>query len=89
MKTLKFMFGDASNGLFSWRKFGTASVFIVFAYACIGYLHANNFGELPMSYIGVIGGVFAFYFAKNTVDGLRITSKNKENASTEGASAMG
>jgi hypothetical protein len=55
------------DGSFSWRKTGTAIVFIIFAIACYGYL-AFGWKELPESYTGIIKLVFVFYFLK---DGLR------------------
>jgi ABC-type uncharacterized transport system permease subunit len=81
MKFDKHPFAE-SNGVFSWRKAGTAIVFFVFGYACIGYGHKHNFNELPMSYISIIAGVFTFYFLKETVRGIKVTKKeNDENNS--------
>jgi hypothetical protein len=42
------------NELFSWKKGMTAVVTFIFAYACIGYLHAQNFEVLPNKYIYII-----------------------------------
>lgn len=68
------------NSGFSWRKAGTAICYFVFAVACIGYLIANKFGELPGSYQGIIAGVFAFYFLKEGVKrfGDKLTGKEPE-----------
>jgi len=56
------------DGAFSWRKTGTALTFFVFVYACIGYLHTHHFNELPISYMGIIGGVFALYFFRKRIN---------------------
>ncbi len=74
----KHPFIDAS-GTFSWRKAGTAIIFFTFGYACIGYCHKHNFDELPMSYIGIIAGVFTFYFLKESVRGLKVTKKDGDS----------
>lgn len=54
-----------SNGVFSWRKAGTALIFFLFAFVVIGF----EFGlvEIPGSYQGIIAMVFAFYFAKEAL----------------------
>ena len=56
------------DGTFSWRKAGTALIFFVFAYACIGYLHTHNFDEFPVSYMGIIAGVFALYYFRKRIN---------------------
>lgn len=60
-------FRDADK-TFSWRKAGTALIFFVFAYACLGFLHTHGFDELPPAYMGIIGGVFALYFFRKRID---------------------
>lgn len=61
-----------SDGSFSWRKAGTAIIFFVFAYSVIGYLHCNNFKELPSTYIMLIGLVITFYFTKDKIRNIKI-----------------
>jgi len=64
------------DGEFSWRKAGTAICYFVFATACVGYLITHSFDELPQSYQYIIGGVFAFYFAKTLVRSTKLTNTN-------------
>lgn len=64
-----------SNGHFSWRKAGTALIYILFAYLVVGYAIANKWAEIPASYMAVFYLVIAFYFAKNPIS--RIGSKLK------------
>ena len=61
------------NGNFSWRKAGTAICFISFAQAVIGYSIIHRWAELPGSYLGIIAGVFIFYFGKRMIEGFKIT----------------
>ena len=63
------------DGEYSWRKTGAAICFLVFATACIGFLITHNFDELPTSYLGIIGGVFVFYFGKRMIEGIKVTGK--------------
>ena len=72
-----FIFKE-SNGEFSWRKALTCICGTVFSTACIGYLVANKFGELPNSYQIILGGVFAFYFGKKFFENLRVTNGAKK-----------
>ena len=62
-----------TDGQFSWRKAGTALCFGTFATACIGNLITHGFDELPKSYIGIIAGVFVFYFGKRFLEGMKVT----------------
>lgn len=77
MKTLLSIFAEKS-GIFSWRKAGTAIVFLIFAFACIGYGFKHNFDELPASYLSIISGVFAFYFFKDVINRLSISGTDKK-----------
>lgn len=70
-----------SGGVFSWRKAGTAIVFIVFAYAVIGFCHKHNFDELPGSYLGIIAGVFGFYFFKDVINNITVKTVSNETIS--------
>ncbi len=63
------------NGEFSWRKIMTAGALICFMTAQIGYLIANHFAELPMSYWSINAGIFAFYFGKQFLRGFEINKK--------------
>jgi len=63
------------NDEFSWRKTGTAICYSVFATACIGFLVAHKFAELPGSYQAIIAGVFVFYFGKRMFEGIKLTQK--------------
>ena len=56
-----------SNGVFSWRKAGTALIFILFAYCVSGYCITHNWDEIPGTYQGIIAMVFFFYFAKEGI----------------------
>lgn len=70
--TNPFLEGDST---WSWRKTGTAICYSVFGFACIGNQIASNFEELPSTYIGVLAGVFVFYFGKGMLDGIKVMSK--------------
>jgi len=59
-----------ANGVFSWRKFLTAQSGALFATAVLWHLIKHNGDELPASYMIVIGGVFAFYFAKTAIENI-------------------
>lgn len=70
--------GYANN--FSWRKLMTCGALICFMTSVLGYLITNNFSELPGSYQAIIAGVFVFYFGKDFVRGVKVTSlDNEEN----------
>ena len=60
------------NEGYSWRKILTAVTAVVFAAANLGYLITHQFDELPGSYQGIIAGVFAFYFMKETLRKIEI-----------------
>lgn len=60
------------NG-YSWRKILTAVSSFVWAFAAIGYLFGLK--ELPPAYIGMISGVWVFYFFKDTARNLKIGTK--------------
>lgn len=62
-----YMFKE-SDGTFSWRKAGTALIFLAFTYAIIGWLHTHHFDELPPSYMFIIGGVFGLYFVRKSLN---------------------
>lgn len=65
------------NGHFSWRKAGTALIYILFAYLVIGFAITNDWKETPASYMAVFYLVIAFYFAKNPIS--RMGSKLKSD----------
>lgn len=73
-----FFFIKEKDGSFSWRKTGTALCFVLFAYSVIGYLHKHEFNELPNSYQAIITMVFTFYFFKEVINKLDITSYKKK-----------
>jgi len=64
MKTQIF---NEQNGVFSWRKAGTAMIYFLFAFLVIGYAIKENWKEIPASYMAVFYMVIAFYFAKEGV----------------------
>ena len=67
------------NSPVSWRKILTFISGLIFFIACIGYLYSNGFKkELPTSYQAIIGGVFAFYFAKELIRNTKIISEEKD-----------
>ena len=68
-----------SSGTFSWRKAGTALCFLLFATSVLGYNIANNWEELPASYMAIIAGVFVFYFAKRPLENLSFSTKAKQD----------
>lgn len=70
MEFLKVLF--FKEGEFSWRKALTALTALTFVTACVGFLIAHKFIELPMSYQIIIGGVFTFYFGKSLIEGKKI-----------------
>jgi len=59
---------QSQNRVSSWRKYLTIECGALFAIAVLSYLVKNKGGELPASYMIVIGGVFAFYFAKTAIE---------------------
>lgn len=69
-KILKTLFCD-SDGNYSWRKGLTGITVLMYMVAVIGYLIKHKFGELPSSYIGLIGVVFTFYFFKSTIENIK------------------
>jgi small neutral amino acid transporter SnatA (MarC family) len=72
MKLLKLLFWENMKSKFSWRKALTALTGLSFSFACVGHQIANNFKELPMSYLTIMGGVFVFYFGKGLFEGKQI-----------------
>lgn len=70
------IFTDKS-GEFSWRKIMTAGCLIVFLTAQIGNLIVNKFAELPTAYWSVDASVFAFYFLKDTLRNVKVTTNEK------------
>lgn len=76
---MSFFIFTESSGTFSWRKAGTALCFLLFAVSVIGYSIANNWAELPASYIAIIAGVFIFYFAKRPLENLSFSTKPKQD----------
>lgn len=56
----------STNSRISWRKILTALCAVLFAFSYIGN-QAFKFAEIPGTYIGIIGLVFAFYFAKDAI----------------------
>lgn len=75
MKNIFKGYGDN----FSWRKLMTGGALIVFMMSVIGYLITNNFAELPGSYQAIIAGVFAFYFGKDLIRGVKLETNNRQN----------
>lgn len=73
-----FFFFKEKDGSFSWRKTGTALCFILFAYSVIGYLHTHKFNELPNSYQAIITMVFTFYFFKEVINKINLSTSNKQ-----------
>lgn len=68
------IFSDA-NQEFSWRKCMTAGCLLVFLLSQIGFLVSHGFkDELPTAYWAVDGSVFAFYFLKNTLSNVKIST---------------
>ena len=61
------------DGSYSWRKILTALSGFVWTFAAIGYLFGLQ--ELPPSYIGMISGVWIFYFFKKTIGNMSIGTK--------------
>jgi uncharacterized membrane protein len=59
------------DGSFSWRKTGTALCFILFAYCVISFTITHKFAEIPSGYEVILGMVFTFYFAKNSLSQVR------------------
>ena len=60
------------DGSYSWRKILTALSGVVWGFSAIGYLF--GLPELPASYIGMISGVWLFYFFKDTVRSAKLTN---------------
>jgi uncharacterized membrane protein len=71
MELLKLLF--FKNKEFSWRKALTGLIALTFVTACVGYLIATGFKELPVNYQAIIAGVFVFYFGKGLIEGKKIT----------------
>ena len=64
-------------GEFSWRKIMTGGCLLVFMTAQIGYLITHGFDELPTSYWAVDAGVFSFYFMKDVMRKLKVSTDEK------------
>jgi uncharacterized protein YybS (DUF2232 family) len=61
---------------YSWRKIMTAGCLLVYLTAQMGYLITYHFAELPTAYWVVDASVFAFYFAKKSIE--NIIQNNKQ-----------
>jgi len=62
----------------SWRKIMTCGALITFMSSVMGYLITHNFDELPSSYQAIIAGVFVFYFGKDLIRGVKVTTTEDE-----------
>lgn len=62
------------KGEFSWRKIMTGTCLIIYLIAQMGYLITHNFDELPTAYWAVDASVFAFYFMKDVLRNVKISS---------------
>ena len=60
------------DGSVSWRKIMTAVASFCFAFSVMGFLF--GLPELPASYQAIISGVFVFYFGKEIMRKVKITS---------------
>lgn len=65
----------------SMRTIGAFMAYILFAFCVISYEVANDFKELPNSYLVIIGMIIGFYFAKDTIRNIKIGSKDNATAS--------
>lgn len=75
MKNWKKWIFEDTDGSFSVRKVLALIAGALFAYAVIYWKIANDGKELPASYLGVIAGVFGFYFLKNALSNITIGNK--------------
>lgn len=77
-KAYTWVFCDI-DGTFSMRKLLAIVAAFLFLYAGLHYIHTHT-DDLPETYHTTIKGVFAFYFLKKTLEGLKdinITRKNQ------------
>ena len=72
-KNMKFLNSDSK---FSMRKFLAFAVGLSWVAAHAVWLSVNSESELPLSYIGVDSGVILFYFGKEVISKLKLTSKD-------------
>jgi len=75
MKTYFGVFTDGEQ--FSWRKIMTGGCLVVFMVAQMGYLVVHKFDELPTAYWAVDASVFAFYFMKRALEGIKVGGAEK------------
>ncbi len=77
---MKIFNEKTKNGdVFSWRKAGTAMIFLVFGFAVCGNQISTKFAEMPTSYLTIIAGVFVFYFGKDAIRNFGVTVKKKDD----------
>lgn len=67
------------KGEFSWRKIMTAGCLFLFILSVVGYLIKHEFDELPSAYLGIIAGVFGFYFMKSFFQNIKIGTTEDKN----------
>jgi len=70
------------TGVYSVRKFGGYTALIILAYLIISYTIANDFKEVPMSYLISIDMIIAFYFAKDALRNVKIGTNAGTDADT-------
>ena len=69
------------TGVYSVRKFGGYMALVILAYLIISFTIANDFKEVPVSYLVSIDVIILFYFAKDAIRNIKFGSSGNENNS--------
>lgn len=69
----------SGNSEYSVRKVGGYIAILLLCYLIVSYTIANDFKEVPSSYLISVDVIIAFYFMKNSLRDIKFTSKNSSN----------